>query len=462
MIDRQKNKRLEMKTNDAERDQLAATGHRKGGHQADVMADLGWASVAPPPETGNRRRWLLSFAIALLLAMLTVGLARLKPAGPVLDRSSVRMDTVERGEMLFQARGAGTLVPEDIRWIPTMSAGVVEGILVLPGAAVKADTVLVELSNPELEQDAFETESQLKAAQLDLTNLQVQLDSENLTEQAMVATAQADYATAKEESDTDDQLGKAGLEAALSVKEANTKTDELAQLLKIQQQRLKISRVAAQAQLAAQEQKIAQLTGQLDLQRHQIDGLKIRAGMAGVLQQLGDAATPLQVGQRLPAGALVALVASQAKLEAAIQIAETQAQDIQLGQPAEIDTHNGIVPGRVICIDPAVQNGTETVDVALEGALPAGVRPDMSVEGTIQLERLDGVLYVGRPVRGQPNSTVGLFKVVDNGRAAVRVPVEVGRASVNELEILKGLQAGDQVILSDMSRWDAYRRVALD
>jgi len=408
----------------------------------------------------NRRRWLFGFAGALPFAALA--LVRFERATPVLDRSSVRVDTVERGDMLFQVRGNGTLVPEDVRWIPTMSAGVVERVLVLPGAAVKPDTILVELSNPELEQDVFETESQLKAAQLDLTNLQVQLDSEKLTQQAMVATAQADYATAKEESTTDDELNKIGLAAALSVKEANTKTDELAKLLAIQQERLKISGVAANAQLAAQEEKIEQLTGLLGLQQRQIDGLKIRAGMAGVLQQLGDAPTPLQVGQRLSEGALVALVAGQTKLEAAIQIAATQAGDIQLDQPAEINTPYGAIPGRVICIDPAVENGTATVDLALEGALPEGARPGTGVEGAIQLERLAKVLYVGRPAQGQPNSTVGLFKVVDNGGAAVRVPVEMGQVSADAVEILKGLQAGDRVILSDMSHWNACHRITLE
>ncbi|MGH7978699.1 MAG: HlyD family secretion protein, partial [Limisphaerales bacterium] len=396
-----------------------------------------------PPAVRKRRRrrkWLIGIGVVLLLALVTVAVARLKPAVPVVEKSSVWMDTVTRGEMLLQVRGIGSLVPEDIRWIPTVNAGVVERILVLPGAAVKPDTVLVELSNPQLEQDAYQTESQLAAAQSDLTNLQVQLDSQKLTQQAAVATAQADYATAKEESDTDNELGKIGLMAALTVKEANTKTEETHKLLEIEQDRLKISGAAEQAQLASQEQQIAQLKGLFDLQQSQIEGLKIRAGMSGVLQQLGDTATPLQVGQQLSAGAPVALVASQTKLKAAIQIDETQARDIQLDQPAEIDTHSGIIPGRVIRIDPEVQNGTVTVDVALEGPLPRGARPDLSVDGTIQLEKLEDVLCVGRPVDGQANSTVGLFKLVDGGGSAIRVPVEVGRASVTTIEILKGLQ----------------------
>ncbi|HEX3626990.1 MAG TPA: HlyD family efflux transporter periplasmic adaptor subunit [Verrucomicrobiae bacterium] len=417
----------------------------------------------PPIVLKRRRRikWLTASGVLLLLAVFTMELSRLKPAAPVVDKSSVWMGTVQRGEMLLRVRGEGTLVPQDIRWITTANAGVIERILILPGTAVAPDTVLVELSDPELEQNAFQTESQLAGAQADLTNLQVQLASQKLTQEAAVASAQADYTTARMESDTDNELGKIGLAAKLDVEEANTKTDELAKLLKIQQANLELSGTAAKAQLSSQEQKIAQLRGLLDLQRSQIDGLKIRAGMSGVLQQLGDTATTLQVGQQLAAGAAVAQVASQTKLKAAIQVAETQARDIQLDQPAQIDTHNGIIPGRVIRIDPSVQNGTVTVDVALEGPLLKGARPDLSVDGTIQLEKLEDVLYVDRPVAGQPNSTAGLFKLVDGGRAAIKVPVEVGRASVSTVEVLKGLQAGDRVILSDMSQWDSYNRVRI-
>jgi HlyD family secretion protein len=430
----------------------------------DSGLQIGAMDKPVPPAVRKRRRrrkWLAGGGVVLFLTLVTVGLARLKPAVPVVDKSSVWTGTVARGEMLLQVRGEGTLVPEDIRWIPTVNAGVVERILVLPGAAVKPDSVLVELSDPELEQDAFQTESQLAGAQADLTNLRVQLASQKLTQEAAVASAQADYTTARAESDTDNDLGKIGLAAKLDVEEANTKTDELAKLLKIQQENLQLSGSAAKAQLSSQEQKIAQFRGTLELQQSQIEGLKIRAGITGVLQQLGDTATPLQVGQQLSAGAPVALVASQTKLKAAIQIAETEARDVQLDQPAEIDTHNGIIPGRVIRIDPAVQNGTVTVDVALTGPLPKGARPDLSVDGTIQLEKLEDVLYVGRPVEGQPNGTVGLFKLVDGGSAAIRVPVEVGRASVNTIEVLNGLQVGDQIILSDMSQWDAYNRVRL-
>lgn len=410
----------------------------------------------------KQRRWLTGALAVITLALVTFGLTRLKPAAPLVEKSSIWMDTVKRGEMLRQVRGNGRLVPEVMRWIPTINAGVVDRILVLPGAEVKSDTVLVELSNPALEQAAFVAESQLKAAQADLTNLQVQLDSQKLTQQAAVATAQANYTMAKSESDTDEELEKVGLMPGITVKQAETKTEELAKLLKIEEERLQITGPAEKAQLAAQDEKSAQLSGLIDFQRRQIAGLKIRAGMEGVLQRLGDATTPLQVGQQLTVGALVALVAGQTKLKAAIQVAETQARDIQLRQAAEIDTRNGIMPAHVIRIDPAVENGTVTVDLALDGPLPKGARPDLSVDGTIELERLEDVLYVGRPVQGQPNSKVGLFKVVDNGKAAVRVTVQLGRSSVSTIEITDGLQVGDQVILSDMSQWDAHERVRLE
>ena len=410
----------------------------------------------------KRRRWLTGLLTVMAFALFTFALSRLKPAVPVVEKSSIWVDTVKRGEMLRQVRGNGTLVPEDIRWIPTVNAGRVESILVLPGAAVKPDTVLVELSNPELKQNAFETESQLKAAKADLANLKVQLASQKLTQEAAVASAKANYVAAKADSEINKELGNEGLIAAVTVKQSQAKTDELDKLLEIEEQRLAMTADASKAQLAAQEEKIAQLGGLLELKQNLIESLKIRAGMEGVLQRLGDATSPLQVGQQLSAGALVARVASQAKLKASIKIAEMQARDIQLNQSAEIDTRNGIIPGHVTRIDPAVEDGTVTVDVALDGPLPRGARPELSVDGTIRLERLENVLYVGRPVQGQPDSTVKLFKLVDGDTSAIRVPVELGRASVNTIEILKGLQAGDMVILSDMSQWDTYSRVLLE
>lgn len=410
----------------------------------------------------QRRRWWSISAGIIAIALITLGLSRLKPAAPRVEKASIWMDTVKRGEMLRQVRGNGTLVPEDIRWIPTINAGRVERVLVLPGAAVQADTVLVELSNPELEQAGFEAESQVKAAKAELANLRVQLESQKLTQRAAVANAQANYTSAKQDFEVNEALGKSGLVAALTVQQARTKAEQLEIVLAIELERLQISTAAAQAQITAQEEKIAQFDALLELKRRQVEALKIRAGMDGVLQRLGDTANPLQAGQQLPAGALVARVANPAKLKAAIRIAETQARDIQLDQPAEIDTRNGVVSGRVTRIDPAVENGTVTVDVALTTPLPRGARPDLSVDGTIQLERLTDVMYLGRPVQAQPDSTVGLFKVVDSGKTAVRVAVKLGRCSVNAVEITGGLQVGEQVILSDMSRWDAQERVQLE
>ncbi len=409
----------------------------------------------------KHRRWLFGLGTVGVLVLVVCGVSGLKPAAPLVEKSTVWIDTVKRGEMLREIRGNGTLVPEEIRWISTVNAGRVERVLVLPGAAVKPDTVLVELSNPELEQAAFDVQSQLKGAQADLANLKVQLASQKLTQQAAVATAQANYTTAKGDSDINEELGRAKLAATITIKASEAKTEELAKLLEIEKERLPMTDESATAQLAAEGEKIVQLQGLLDLKQRLIEGLKIRAGMEGVLQRLGDGTSPLQEGQPLSVGALVARVASQTELKAEIKIAETQAHDIQLNQTADIDTRNGIIAGHVVRIDPAVDNGTVTVDVALDGPLPRGARPDLTVDGTIQLERLDDVLYVGRPVQGQPESTTSVFKVVENGTAAVRVPVKLGRSSVSTIEIVSGMQAGDQIILSDMAPWDANLRVRL-
>jgi HlyD family secretion protein len=419
--------------------------------------------IARPDQARKRRRKRILYSVAGLsaLVVITIGLSRLKPAAPLVENPWP--DTVKRGEMLRQVRGNGTLVPEEILWIPTLSAGRVVRILVLPGARVKADTVLVELSNPDVDQAAFDAESQLKGAEADMVNIRVQLDSQKLTGEGTVATAQANYSGAKLDFEVNDELAKAGLVPALTLKQSKAKADELAKLLEIEQERLKISADAAKAQLAVQEAKIAQLHAQLQLRRRQVEALKIRAGIDGVLQKLGDAAatTTLQEGQQLAPGANVARVANPAKLKAEIKIPETQAKDIQFDQPAEIDTRNGVIPGHVVRIDPSAQNGTRTVDVALDGPLPKGAVPDLSVDGTIQLERLENVLYVGRPVQAQPETTVDIFKVVDGGKEAVRVSVKLGRNSVSTIEIIEGLQVGDQVILSDMSAYVAYARVRL-
>ena len=420
-------------------------------------------AVSPVLQKRRRvRRWLLGGGAAAVLALVTLGLSRLQPAAPMVEKGSIFMDTVKRGEMLRQVRGNGTLIPEDIRWIPTVNAGRVERIVVLPGARVKRDTVLVELSNPEVEQAAFEAEWDLKGAKAELANLHAQLNSDRLTQKKAVATAEADYSSARLEFEVEDELSKSGIASQVTLKQAKTKADELAKLLEIEKERLGATDASEKAQLDVQEAKVSQLEATLELKRQQAGGLKIRAGMDGVLQRLGDMTNPLQLGQQLAAGAPVARVADPSKLKAAIKVAETQARDVQLDQVAEIDTRNGVVAGHVIRVDPAVENGTVTVDVALDGALPKGARPDLSVDGTIELERLENVLYVGRPVQGQSDSQVGIFKVVENGAAARRVPVKLGRSSVSTIEIEQGLKVGDQVILSDMSQWDAHERIRLN
>jgi len=410
----------------------------------------------------QRNRWLIGGGMIAVLVTATLGLSRLQPAVPFVEKSSLFMDTVKRGEMLRQVRGNGTLVPEDIRWIPTVNAGRVERILALPGARVAANTVLVELSNPEVEQAAFDAEWQLKGAEAEFANLRVQLNTDRLTQERAVATAEADHSSAKLDFEVENELAKAGLVPQITLKQAIAKAEQLAKLLDIEKKRLSAFADSDEARLNVQNAKVSQLRAQLELKRQQQTALKIRAGMDGVLQRLGDPANPLQLGQQLAVGAPVARVANMAKLKAAIKIAESQARDVQLDQPAEIDTRNGTIPGHVVRIDPAVENGTVTVDVALDAAPPKGARPDLSVDGTIQLERLENVMYMGRPVQGQSDSKVGLFKVVDSGTAAIRVPVKLGRSSVSTIEIVEGLQVGDRVILSDMSQWDAHERVRLN
>ena len=419
--------------------------------------------IARPDQARKRRRkrLLLGFITLVAIGLVTLGLSQLKPAAPSVEKSAIWTDTVKRGQMLRQVRGNGTLVPEQIQFVQADTDGRVERILVLPGAEVKPDTILLELSNPELKQAAFDAEWQLKAAEAQSTKLKVQLQSDYLTQKAATATLQSDYEQAKLEAEADENLAKRGLVATLTAKRSRAKADDLGARLKIEEERLRISEDSAKAQIAAQQADLEKARAMLALKGRQVEGLQVRAGIAGVLQQIGDIIT-LQVGQRVTPSATLAKIVQPSKLKAEIKIAETQAKDILIGQVAAIDTRNGIIPGKVIRVDPSVQNGTVTVDIKLEGALPKGARPDLSVDGTIELERLDDVLYVGRPVQGQAESTVGIFKVIDSGRGAVRVSVKLGRSSVSTIEILQGLQVGDQVILSDMSAWDSHEKVRLN
>ncbi|MGA2629333.1 MAG: HlyD family efflux transporter periplasmic adaptor subunit [Terriglobia bacterium] len=395
--------------------------------------------------------------VLIVIPVVTLAISRLKPAAPSVERATVWTDTVKRGEMLRQVRGLGTLVPEDIRWIPAATQARVDRIVVRPGAVVQPNTIILELSNPESDRDILDAEWQLKAAEAELANLRVKLESDFLTQRSAMAAIDADYRQAKLQAEVDQKLTSEGLTSELNYERSKVKAEVLSTRLEIEHKRLDIASDAVKAQLAVQQAKVEQLRALYHLRRSQYDSLHVRAGIAGVLQQV-----PVDVGQQVAPGTNLARVADPKRLKATIKIPEVQAKDVQIGQVAEIDTRNGVVPGRVSRIDPAVQNGTVTVDVSLDGALPQGARPDLSVDGTIEIERLADVLYVGRPVHGQPSSTVGIFKLVEGGKEAVRVQVKLGRSSVSTIEIVDGLKVGDQVVLSDMSNWDSFDRIRLN
>ncbi len=413
----------------------------------------------PRPDVARKKkkkRLIIAGASVLGLILVTVALSRLKPAAVSVDRAAVWVDTVKRGPMLRQVRGLGTLVPEDIRWIATNKEGRVEKIVVRPGAKVEPDTVILELSSPDLEQAALDAQSQATAAEAELTTLRATLQRELLNQESNTAQVHSEYLQAKMEAETNESLKKNGLIADLAYKTSIIKRDELQNRDEIEIKRLEFARDSIEPQLAAKQATVNQLAAAAKLKARDVEALHVKAGMTGVLQQL-----PVEVGQRVVAGTNLARVADPAKLKAQIKIAETQAKDIQINQPASIDTRNGVVAGHVTRVDPAVEQGTVTVDIALDGALPKGARPDLSVDGTIELERLDNVLYVGRPAFAQDGATVGVFKLSSSGEA-VRSPVHFGRSSVNTIEILSGLNAGEQVILSDTSAYDSHDRIRLN
>ena len=414
----------------------------------------------PDAARQKRRRRIIYAAIGVvLLALVTMGLSRLKPAAPTVERSTVWVDTVKRGSILRQVRGLGTLVPIEgsIQFLPAITEGRVEKILELPGAQVKPDTILLEMSNPQLSQEALDAEWKLKAAEADYKNLQVTLASQVLAQKSLSAQAQSEYSQAKMQSDIDTELAKLGVISQLSQKVSSQKAEELSTRNDIEKQRLTNSNEVLVAQLQAKQAEVEEFRALAKLKESQVDRLRVRAGIEGVLQE-----QTLKIGQFVTPGTVLAKVVQPQRLKAELKIAETQAKDIQLGQPASVDTHNGVIHGHVVRIDPSVVNGTVSVDVALDGALPQGARPDLSVDGTIDLEKMDNVLYVGRPAFGQEQSTVGMFKLEPDGNNAVRAQVKLGRSSVNTVEILQGLKEGDQVILSDMSRWDNFDRIRLD
>jgi len=417
--------------------------------------------IARPELKQRKRQRQLAWAGAgcVVLIAVTLGVSRLKPAAPEVERSTVWTDTVKRGPMLRQVRGLGSLTPsqEFTRQIPAETEATVVRIRMLPGSQVKADSILLEMSNPQVEQAALDAQLQLKASEAAYQSMRVRLQSDLMTQKAGAATVTADYSQAHLQSETDKALYDLGVISGLAYKNSKSKSDELTTRNNIEDERLDINQKAIASQLAEQQAKVDEMRALAELKQKQLDALKVRAGIEGVLVEL-----PLQVGQHVLPGAMLAKVVQPNHLIAELKIAETQARDVQIGQIALVDTHNGTVSGTVMRVDPAVQNGTVTVDVTLTGELPKGARPDLSVDGTVDLERLENVMYVGRPAFGQESSTISLFRVDTDGKGAVRVPVKVGRASVNSIQVIEGLHEGDTVILSDMSRSDSADRIRLD
>lgn len=415
--------------------------------------------VRPDLKRKRRQRTAaLSILGAVVVAVAAFAVLRLKPALPTVD-GPLFTDTVRRGTLLRQVRGPGTLVPREdrIRLIPAQTEATVVRIRVLPGARVHPDTVIMDLVDPSTQQQLMDAQLQLQAAKADLQNTRARAESDLMTQRAAAATVSQDHKQAQLQARTDKSLLELGVISGLKYNESSGKADELGIRNDIEGKRLQLNQQTIRTQVAVQQAKVEQASALLALKQKQQDALSVRAGIDGVLVDL-----PHQVGEHVTVGTTLAKVVQPDQLKASLKIAETQARDIQLGQPASIDTHNGVIAGRVTRIDPAVQNGTVTVDVALDGALPQGARPDLSVDGTIDLDRLNDVLYVGRPAQGNENSTLSLFRLAPDGKSAQRVPVEVGRASVNSIQVLRGLQVGDTVILSDMSKWDSNDRVRVE
>jgi HlyD family secretion protein len=414
--------------------------------------------IARPSNAKKKRIKQAIYAGVGLMAvvLVSVGLSRLKPAAPTVERAVVWPAKVERGPMVRQVRGLGTLTPEDIRWIPATTQGRVERIILRPGTQVKSNDVILELTNPQLDQQLQDAQLKLGAAEAGLANIKVQLQNDLLQQRAASANVEADFNKAKMQAQMNEALAKDQLVSDLVLKQSQVDAASLGVRDQISKDQLASKADSMRAQVAVQQSLVDQARALLKLTQQQQDELKVRAGLDGMLQLV-----PVEVGQQVAPGTNLARVANPSRLKAEIKIAETQAKDIQLGQKAEVDTRVGIVQGRVVRIDPSVQNGTRTVDVTLSGELPKGAVPDLSVDGTIELERLNDVLFMGRPAFGQDQSTVGLFKISEDGVNAERVQVKLGRSSVNTIEVLSGLKVGDQVILSDMSAYDAYDRIRL-
>ena len=418
------------------------------------MADV----ARDPVILRNKRLRRIGYSIAALLVVtvVSVALARMEPAAPTVDRATLLIDTVKRGPFVRQVRGLGTLVPEDTRWLPATTDGRVERIVLRPGAVVRPDSIILELSNPQVEQEALNARLALQSAEAALENLRVQLQNDLLTQQSQVASIEAEYKQAQMDAETNDALAKQQLVSSLLQKQSALRASTLQMRYEIEKKRFAMANDSIDARTRVQQAAVDQARAVSELQQSRIADLKVRPGFAGVLQQV-----PVEVGQRVAPGQNLARVADPGHLKAELKIAETQAKDVELGQLAYVDTRNGIITGRVSRKDPAAVNGTVTVDVSLTEALPRGAVPDLGVDGTIELERIASALQVGRTAFGQEQSTVALFKIVDAAGNASRVQVRVGRSSVNTLEILSGLNEGDRVVLSDMSAWDSVDRVRL-
>ncbi len=402
------------------------------------------------------RRAIIAGVVLVAIVIVTIALSRLKPAAPTVDRGTAYIDSVKRGPMVRQVRGLGTLVPEDIRWIPAATDGRVERIVVYPGTPVTPDTVILELVNPTQTQALLEAEQQLNGAEAQLANLRVTVANELLAQEAATGQVRAEYRQARLQAEADAELAKEGLVSALTAKLSQVRSDNLGVRDEIEQKRFTATRESSQSRFAVQQADVTRLRALVGLRRSQVSQLHVRAGMTGMLQEV-----KVEVGSQVGTGTPLARVADQGHLKAQLKIPETQAKDVMIGQTAAIDTRNGIIPGRVSRIDPAVQAGTVTVDVALNGELPKGARPDLSVDGTIELERLEDILFVGRPTYGQEQSVIRLFRVDADGVTCTRTTVSIGKTSVNTVEVKSGLKQGDQVILSDMSQYDAFDRIRL-
>lgn len=402
------------------------------------------------------RRIAIGVATVIVVGVVSIQLAKMEPAPPSVEEGTLLTDTVKRGPFTRQHRGIGTLVPEDTRWLPAMTNGRVERILLRPGAQLQSDSVILELSNPQVEQEALNAQLALQSARAALENLKAQVQNELLTQQSQTAGLESEYVLAKMRAEADEELAKDKLISDLDRKQSRQRADTAKRRLDLEVERLETTKQMVAGRISVQQASLDQAKSVADLQARRLSDLKVRPGFAGVLQQV-----PVEVGQQVGMGVNVARVADPTRLKAELRIAETQAKDIEVGQMAEIDTRSGLIAGVVSRKDPAAVNGTVLVDVSLTGELPRGAVPDVSVDGTVQLERLESVLHVGRPSLAQENSTVGLFKVINDSGDAQRVQVRFGKSSVNSIVVLSGLNEGDKVILSDMSQWDAFDKVRL-